>query len=72
MAGADPSGAYGRPSALNRLKRFGPPGLYGSAAVERTEPLTFQAGGLDEPQGPQSTHSGENNGGEQQLSLIHI
>ena len=71
VAGADPSGAYGRPAALNRLKRFGPPGLYGSAAVERTEPLTFKAGGLDEPQGPQSTHSSESNGGEQQqLGLV--
>ena len=55
VAGADPSGVYGRPAT----KRFGPPDLYiGSAAVERTEPLTFfKAGGPDETQGPQTTHS---------------
>ena len=60
VAGADPSGVYGRPAT----KWFGPPGLYGRAAVEWTEPLTFfKAGGPEETQGPQSTHSNESNGG---------
>ena len=49
VAGADPSGAYCRPAS----KRFGPPGLYGGAAVEGTEPLASKAGGPKEPQVPQ-------------------
>ena len=49
VAGADPSSAYCRPAS----KWSGPPGLYGSAAVGRTEPLASKAGGLDEPQAPQ-------------------
>ena len=49
VAGADPSGAHCGPAT----KRFGPPGLYGSAAVEWTEPLASKAGGPVEAQVPQ-------------------
>ena len=55
VAGADPSSAYCRPAS----KWSGPPGLYGSAAVGRTEPLASKAGGLDEPQASQPHTGGD-------------
>ena len=55
VAGADPSGAYCRPAS----KWSGPPGLYGRAAVERTEPLASKAGGPEETQAPQPHTGGD-------------